>query len=392
MKRVLLIDDDTLLLKMFQDGLARHGFQVETAGDGLQAIRILNISKPDIVVLDLMMPKLSGVDVIRFIRGKPDLAHLPIVVLSNSYVDELAQGAQNAGIQEALLKSRCTPTALVQIIQEILKRAAAGESPAAIPENQTVASSPWGPRLAQEEELQAQHCREFLEKAGENCAVLRSLFEGFRQATDKTSRATPLDAFRRKIHFLSGTAGLTGCHRIGKLCEIIETLLLSLIDKPEQLNASVLKTIAAALDCLEALLHNTNDPAEEPLLNPQILVVDDDPLSTRLEVLALRRAHLHAYGIEDSVAALARLQEASYDLILLDVEMPGLNGFEFCRSVRALPRYQRTPILYVTSHADCNTHAEGLLSGGNDVIHKPIFPTELAVKAVTHLLRAGLPG
>lgn len=388
MKRVLLIDDDTLLLKMFRDGLARHGFQVETAADGLEAIRVLNTSKPDIVVLDLMMPKLNGVDVIKFIRAKPDLEHLPIIVLSNSYVDELAQGAQSAGVQEALLKSRCTPAALVQIIREILKRSAVEAAPHR--EHQTTLSSAGGRGLAQEEEFRAQYCREFLEKADENCAVLRSLFEGFRQAADKSQRATHLDAFRRKIHFLSGTAGLTGCHRIGKLCAVIETLLLALIDKPEQVNASVLKTIAAALDCLEALLQNTKDPVEEPLLNPQILVVDDDPLSTRLEVLALRRAQLHAYGVEDPVAGLSRLQETSYDLILLDVEMPGLNGFEFCRTVRALPRYQNTPILFVTSYADRNTHAEGLLSGGNDVIHKPIFPMELAVKAVTHLLKSDL--
>ncbi|MGH7969467.1 MAG: response regulator, partial [Limisphaerales bacterium] len=92
MKRVLLVDDDPLILKLFRDGLMRHDFQVETASDGLEAMKALRSTRPDIVVLDLMMPKLSGVDVLKFIRGQKDLAPLPVIVLSNSYVNELAEG------------------------------------------------------------------------------------------------------------------------------------------------------------------------------------------------------------------------------------------------------------------------------------------------------------
>ncbi|HVV70567.1 MAG TPA: response regulator, partial [Verrucomicrobiae bacterium] len=210
-------------------------------------------------------------------------------------------------------------------------------------------------------------------------------------ASDEVQRSLRLEAFYRKVHFVTASAGLTGCQRIGKMSSVLEALLFVLIDKPAQLNPMVLRTISTALDLIEALFQNADRAADEPVVDPQILVVDDDPLSNRLEVMALRRAELHAFGVENPVAALQRLETIHYDLILLDVEMPGLDGFEFCRRVRGLPKYQRTPIIYVTSHTDLETRTEGLLSGGNDVITKPIFPMELAVKAITHLLKTQIP-
>src|SRR5947209_4525523 len=104
MKRVLVVDDDPIVVKIYQKGLSQLDLEVETAGDGLAAVKALRHSKPDLVVLDLMLPKFSGVDVLKFIRSQAELADLPVVVLSNHYMDELAQQAVAAGVQKALLK------------------------------------------------------------------------------------------------------------------------------------------------------------------------------------------------------------------------------------------------------------------------------------------------
>ncbi len=390
MKRVLLVDDDPLILKIFQDGLARHDFQVTTASDGLEAMKALRTAKPDVVVLDLMMPKLTGVDVLKFIRGDKELSALPVVVLSNSYLDDLAQGARAAGVQEALLKSRCTPAILVEVIGQLL-----GGGPPAAPAGETAKEdrpSPGTPGAsgaaqATEAQIRERAHQGFLDHAGETCAALRGLFEAFEKAPEETQRGLRLEALYRKVHFVTATAGLTGCHRLAKMSSVLEALLFVLMDKPARINPQVIRTIATGLDFIESLFQQSARLGGEPLLNPQILVVDDDPVSNRLEVVALRRAQLHAYGAEDPLAALQRLEASHYDLILLDIEMPGLDGFEFCRRTRLLPHYRQTPIIFVTSHTDPETRAEALLCGGNDVITKPIFPMELAVKAVTHLLK-----
>jgi twitching motility two-component system response regulator PilG len=78
-------------------------------------------------------------------------------------------------------------------------------------------------------------------------------------------------------------------------------------------------------------------------------------------------------------------------LILLDISMPQLDGFQLCSELRKLPAHEKTPVIFVTCHSDFESRSRGILSGGNDLIAKPILAVELAVKAVTHLLRRGLP-
>jgi CheY-like chemotaxis protein len=142
-----------------------------------------------------------------------------------------------------------------------------------------------------------------------------------------------------------------------------------------------------AIDFLETLFRESDEAVEPPRSDPRVLVLDDDAVSNRAIISILRRIGLTAYGFQDSVEAFESLETVRYDLLLLDIEMPGVNGIEFCRRVRGLRRYRKTPIVFVTWHSDFETRAEGLLSGGNDVLGKPIFPMELAVKTVIHLLK-----
>jgi CheY-like chemotaxis protein len=148
------------------------------------------------------------------------------------------------------------------------------------------------------------------------------------------------------------------------------------------------------LEFLVELLETPEEGSKTASTEPKALVVDDDKLSHRLVVTALRNAHVEAKGTDNPELALRLLQERTYDLILLDVEMPGMDGLELCERLRALPAYEKTPVIYVTIHSDFETQAKTLMSGGNDLIAKPIQPAELAVKAVMHLLKhlRAMPG
>ena len=76
-------------------------------------------------------------------------------------------------------------------------------------------------------------------------------------------------------------------------------------------------------------------------------------------------------------------------LVLMDVSMPKIDGLVLCEQMRALPLHQRTPVIFVTGLTDFQTYARSILSGGNDLIAKPISPNELCVKVITHLLKSG---
>src|SRR5215471_961965 len=104
MKRVLLVDDDAILTRTYRDRLAAHGFQVNTVGSGAAALVFLESAKPDLVVLDLMMPGITGVDVLKFVRGQPRLAETPVVLLADELRNELGLHAARLGIQKSFRK------------------------------------------------------------------------------------------------------------------------------------------------------------------------------------------------------------------------------------------------------------------------------------------------
>src|SRR6202020_1059487 len=122
-----------------------------------------------------------------------------------------------------------------------------------------------------------------------------------------------------------------------------------LLKKPAQMTASVLRTVAHASDCMNVLFRDLALIPQEVPQSLLILVVDDEPISRRTIAVALNKARLRCVGMEDSRMALTILQENPFDLIFLDAEMPGLNGFELCAELRKLPTNKTTPVIFVTS-------------------------------------------
>jgi len=80
-------------------------------------------------VLDLMMPKLNGVDVLKYIRSNPALKATPVIILSNAHMTKLAQEAAAIGAERALLKSSCTPGQLIGVINDLLSGKTVGSDP-----------------------------------------------------------------------------------------------------------------------------------------------------------------------------------------------------------------------------------------------------------------------
>ena len=129
MKTIFFVEDDPVVVQVYRAKFVREGFHVEVAEDGLIALRMLSTAKPDIVVLDLMMPKLNGVDVLKYIRSTPALKATPVIILSNAHMTSLAQEAAAIGAEKALLKSSCTPIQLLKVINGLLSGVAVESDP-----------------------------------------------------------------------------------------------------------------------------------------------------------------------------------------------------------------------------------------------------------------------
>ncbi|MEK7781534.1 MAG: response regulator [Verrucomicrobiota bacterium] len=380
MKKILLVDDDALVLELYRKKLAQGGFEVRTAVDGLDAIKVLGSFTPDFVVLDLMMPKLSGADVLKFIRAKPALAKVPVAVLTNAFMSDHARAVNALGVERAIIKGDCTPAKMLETACQVLGITSAASSPAS-----TTATPPPDTTLINNEARES-----FLTNAAAEFTDLRTVSQEFTQDPAAASRSGNLQEFCRQAHHLAGSAALARCQYIALLSGALEALLFELSEKPQFINPSTTRTVAVAVDFLGALVENARNGRRTDNLVGEVLVVDDDPLANRIALSALSRAKLSARAVESPLAALDLLTHNKFDLVLLDVEMPEMTGFELCQKLRELPDYEHTPVIYVTSHADFENRARSIGVGGHDLIAKPIFPIELAVKAVLHVIRGKL--
>jgi CheY-like chemotaxis protein len=229
--------------------------------------------------------------------------------------------------------------------------------------------------------------QEFLRRAPQIQGELRERVSALIKSKSTTDQLNLLRELEVCVGSLASLSGITGFSRISHLSGALDALLQDLHRKPSQMTASVLRTIAHAADCLNVLFRDLIGISQDVPQSVLILAVDDEPISRRTVAIALGKANLRCIGIEDSRMALTILKENSFDLIFLDAEMPGLNGFELCVELRKLPTNKSTPVIFVTSLTNFEIRARSSLSGGNDLIAKPFLMMELAVKALTYLLK-----
>lgn len=518
------------------------GYEVATAEEGTSALNLLNTFKPDAIQVDIMLPGMDGVEVIRQIRSWPDFKNVPILVISSFYRPDLAAQAWKAGATKCVSKMDCTPNLALELIEQMVNKdhaaltpvpataimandairlrpaespweeatqiitrkpkPAAGaisfsmpempapsanttisqksktlpnfarkemglaappalvsapspapdpasnaaldaasaaipftaEAPAtpsvnntglfvkpdpcvtkmttrpkfAIPPPQRLAMPPPTPKLTLPTEaapsapefsagpaetptgeaaFRQEVRQEFLKRAPQIQNELRDRVSALLKSKSTTDQIQLLADLEMSIASLSSLSGITGFSRISHLSGAMDALIKDLRKKPAQMTNSVLRTVAHASDCLNTLFRDLERGPRGVPNSSLILAVDDEPIARRTISVALSKANLRCIGMEDPKAALAMLRENSFDLIFLDAEMPGLNGFELCAELRKLSTNKNTPVIFVTSLTKFEIRAQSSLSGGNDLIAKPFLMMELAVKALTYLLK-----
>lgn len=112
----------------------------------------------------------------------------------------------------------------------------------------------------------------------------------------------------------------------------------------------------------------------------KILIVDDDQGTTRLLEHILSREGYEVISVNDSDETIPAAAAFGPNLILLDLVMPGRDGFEVCKNVRAKPQFAEIPIIFFTSVGDIEKKVAAFETGANDYIVKPIHPEELKVR------------
>jgi len=115
--KILVVEDDPDIMRILTHALTGAGFKVIPAYGGEDAIRKVALHKPDLVLTDLAMPKVSGVEVIEAIKGDPATQHIPVVAVTAHVWDNIAQAAGQVGCDGYISK----PFSTKQILQEVYR-------------------------------------------------------------------------------------------------------------------------------------------------------------------------------------------------------------------------------------------------------------------------------
>ncbi len=121
-KIIYIAEDDVLMIRIYERLFKMSGFEVEIAADGEEAIQKLKSLKepPSLFILDIMMPKLSGFDVLAFIKQNQVLKSVPVVMFTNLSSEDDAKKSADMGALLYLIKSEYSPKEIVQKIQEVI--------------------------------------------------------------------------------------------------------------------------------------------------------------------------------------------------------------------------------------------------------------------------------
>lgn len=120
MKTILLVDDEQQAIDVFQAALSAEGYEVDIAQNGRKALDLAKTKKFDVIILDEMMPDMSGNNIIKVLKEDQMTASIPIIVLTNYSEDQLVKEAMNAGANEYILKYQMTPTDLADKIKSMI--------------------------------------------------------------------------------------------------------------------------------------------------------------------------------------------------------------------------------------------------------------------------------
>lgn len=119
-KTILYAEDDAVTLTAYKNRLEKAGYSVHTAMDGIEALSALHKAPPDLILLDLLLPKLTGEDVLKYLNANPSLGQIPVIVLSTNSILTAANEPLVERTQKHFLKHECTFRMLLSAIEEVL--------------------------------------------------------------------------------------------------------------------------------------------------------------------------------------------------------------------------------------------------------------------------------
>ena len=120
MSKIMVVEDDASLREIYSIRVAAEGYEVVSAGDGEEALAMAVREKPDLILSDIMMPKISGFDMLDILRSTPETAQIKVVMMTALSADDQRQRGERLGADRYLVKSQVGIEDVINVIHEVL--------------------------------------------------------------------------------------------------------------------------------------------------------------------------------------------------------------------------------------------------------------------------------
>lgn len=410
--RLLVVEDDPEIAYLLRAVLAGEGREVVVARTGQQARSVLEAGDVDLVVLDLILPDVDGRSLLTQVREHPRTAAVPVVVLTARSGPDTRQDCYRLGA-DSFVEKPFDPEALVADVAVRLERAEAAQRAAHRDAltgllNRAGLQDRWA-------ELEGPYTLAVLEIDGfddrsegwawdQTERITRAISRALEAATPEGARLARVGGDDFALLLPGGDTETMG--RIaGDALEAMRSARLDgLPDGEPPLTATVAVVaaeggtpLAETLDTARHRIFRARagegdrvlvEEPQSPDRPSRVLVAEDDEISATILLHRLEKEGLDVVRFKDGQDAYEAAQAEVPDLVILDVKMPGMDGFEVLARLRKDPRYSRTPIIMLTSLGQEADVVRGFGLGADDYILKPFSPTELTAR-VRRLLTRG---
>lgn len=120
MQKILIVEDDNIILSMYKIKFTNAGYEVLTARDGVEGLKLMKSSKPNLVIMDLMMPNMDGFTALQNAKSDSEIKDIPIVIVTNLSQNEDEEKTRKLGAADFLVKSEHTPGEILEKIKKYI--------------------------------------------------------------------------------------------------------------------------------------------------------------------------------------------------------------------------------------------------------------------------------
>ncbi len=381
---ILAVDDVTSNLTLIKEHFRDTNVTVIVAEDGEQALLFAREYLPDLILMDIRMPVMDGYEATQLVKSDDKLKHIPVIALTASFIGKKKNDLEKYGFEDYLRK----PVTRVSLFQKLccfLKHSVPDKPAEKQPEDFGPEDLPRLPDLIERLDKELMPLWTDLRKRQPVRAVKE--FGKHMKTLGDVFNLEIVKEFGNDLLLCLDDFDIENMrNKLAGFPELIEKLKSAGNYRPLTANTSIGRHKALSFSSLLKVCDRHEDVSViRDMKASSILIVDDDPKAIQLIGYILRKKGYKVEFATSGKEALEWVDSGRFDLIFLDVVMPGMNGFDVCKKLKALPGTKDVPIIFLTVKTETCDIVKGFQIGGVDYVTKPFNPIELIARVDTHL-------